>query len=381
MPVSIKEYQEESRSVAADNAPAKKESIFTKDIKLFGGSIGMKFREQFYSELGVLLFSGLDIQTAFKLIGESQRNPVHQELVDSLLEGIMEGHSLSESMSNSQKFSDYEVYSIQIGEESGQLLQVLEELTLFYEKSIKYRQQLVGALAYPGFVIGFAFLVVFFLLKFLVPMFADIYARFDGDLPGVTQFIITCSDWLGKNIYYLFLGLATVVIGIYTQRKKDAVRKIGAKILLAMPIFGGIYRQIFLARFAQAMYFLLGANVPLLKTVGLVKQMVGFYPIEQSLLQAEKDILAGEMLNKTLNKSNFYPSRLIALLKVGEEASNLDEMFKKVANEYNKEVERKTATIGSLIEPVLIVCLGGLVGFILVAMYLPLFQLSVGVGN
>lgn len=381
MPVSIKQYQKESRSVADDNSSAKKESIFTKDIKLFGGSIGMKFREQFYSELGVLLFSGLDIQTAFKLIGESQRKPVHQELVDSLLEGIMEGHSLSESMSNSQKFSDYEVYSIQIGEESGQLLQVLEELTLFYEKSIKYRQQLVGALAYPGFVIGFAFLVVFFLLKFLVPMFADIYARFDGDLPGVTQFIITCSDWLGKNIYYLFLLVATVVIGIYTQRKKDAVRKIGAKILLAMPIFGGIYRQIFLARFAQAMYFLLGANVPLLKTVGLVKQMVGFYPIEQSLLQAEKDILAGEMLNKTLNKSNFYPSRLIALLKVGEEASNLDEMFKKVANEYNKEVERKTATIGSLIEPVLIVCLGGLVGFILVAMYLPLFQLSVGVGN
>jgi len=381
MPVSIKEYQAESQTVAPTKPSAKKESIFTKDIKLFGGSIGMKFREQFYSELGVLLFSGLDIQTAFKLISESQRKPVHQELVDSLLAGIMEGHSLSESMSNSQKFSDYEVYSIQIGEESGQLLQVLEELTLFYEKSIKYRQQLVGALAYPSFVIGFAFLVVFFLLKFLVPMFADIYARFDGDLPAVTQFIITCSDWMGKNIYYLFLVAATAVIGIYTQRKKDPVRNIGAKILLAMPIFGGIYRQIFLARFAQAMYFLLGANVPLLKTVGLVKQMVGFYPIEQSLIQAEKDILAGEMLNKTLNKSNFFPSRLIALLKVGEEASNLDEMFKKVANEYNKEVERKTATIGSLIEPVLIVCLGGLVGFILVAMYLPLFQLSVGVGN
>ncbi len=381
MPVNIKQLQEESKSVAPVKPVAKKESIFTKDIKLFGGSIGMKFREQFYSELGVLLFSGLDIQTAFKLIGESQRKPVHQELVDALLAGIMEGNSLSGSMRSSEKFSDYEVYSIQIGEESGKLLQVLEELTLFYEKSIKYRQQLVGALAYPGFVIGFAFLVVFFLLKFLVPMFADIYARFDGDLPAITQFIITCSEWMGRNIYYLFFGVVTVVVAIYTQRKKEAVRNIGSKILLAMPIFGGIYRQIFLARFAQAMYFLLGANVPLLKTVGLVKQMVGFYPIEQSLIQAEQDILAGEMLNKTLNKSSFFPSRLIALLKVGEEASNLDEMFKKVADEYNKEVERKTATIGSLIEPVLIVCLGGLVGFILVAMYLPLFQLSVGVGN
>jgi len=381
MPVSIKQYQKESQSVATTKPAAKKESIFTKDIKLFDGGIGMKFREQFYAELGVLLSSGLDIQTAFKLIGESQRKPAHQELVDSLLAGIMEGNSLSESMRNSEKFSDYEVYSIQIGEESGKLLQILEELTMFYGKSIKYRQQLVGALAYPGFVISFAFLVVFFLLKFLVPMFADIYARFDGDLPAVTQFIITCSEWMGKNFYYLFFVLVTIILSIYSQRKKDGVRNIGSKILLGMPIFGGIYRQIFLARFAQAMYFLLGANVPLLKTVGLVKQMVGFYPIEQSLIQAEQDILAGEMLNKTLHKSNFYPSRLIALLKVGEETSNLDEMFKKVADEYNKEVERKTATIGSLIEPVLIVCLGGLVGFILVAMYLPLFQLSVGVGN
>jgi len=381
MPVSIKQYQKETQTVVPVKASAKKESILTKDIQLFGGSIGMKFREQFYSELGVLLYSGLDIQTAFKLIGESQRKTTHKELIDSLLAGIMKGNSLSESMRDTGKFSDYEVYSIQIGEESGKLLTVLEELSLFYEKSIKYRQQLVGALAYPGFVIGFAFLVVFFLLKFLVPMFADIYARFDGDLPAVTQFIITCSEWMGANVYYLFFGIGMIVAGIYTQRKKDQVRNIGSKVLLAVPIFGGIYRQIFLARFAQAMYFLLGANVPLLKTVGLVKQMVGFYPIEQALIQAEQDILAGEMLNKTLNKSGFFPSRLIALLKVGEEASNLDDMFKKVATEYNKEVERKTATIGSLIEPVLIVCLGGLVGFILVAMYLPLFQLSVGVGN
>ena len=151
--------------------------------------------------------------------------------------------------------------------------------------------------------------------------------------------------------------------------------------MIGIPIFGNIFRKIYLSRFCQSMYFLLGSNVPLLKAVGLVKKMVGFYPIECSLEQAEKDILEGDSFHSSLEKSSFYPARLIALLKVGEEASSLDTMFQKLANQYNSEVEQKTATIGNLIEPVLIVGLGFLVGFILVAMYLPLFQLSVGVGN
>lgn len=381
MPVKIDQLKKsKTTTLSSVEGAAEKVSIFQKDIQLFNKGLGLQFKEQLYAELAVLLSSGLDIQTSFRLIEESQRKKVARETIDLLIARIMEGSSMSEAMKASPHFSDYEIFSIQIGEESGKLIGILEELSSFYAKSIKYRQQLMGALAYPAFVIGFSVIVIFFLLKFLVPMFADIYARFDGDLPAITQSIITASNWLGANLNLILLSLIVVGGIIYSQRKKTKMRAIGAKMLLSLPIFGGIYHKIYLARFSQAMYFLLSSKVPLLKTVGLVKRMVGFYPVETSLTIAEEEILNGALLNKTLSKSSFYPNRLIALLRVGEETSTLDEMFRKIAEEYNKEVERKTATIGSLIEPVLIVCLGGVVGFILVAMYLPLFQLSVGVG-
>ena len=240
---------------------------------------------------------------------------------------------------------------------------------------------MLGALAYPSFVIGFAFLVIFFLLNYLVPMFSEVYKRFDGDLPTITQSIIDFSEWAGQYMGFLLVALLATAVVLYFQRKKIWFRRLTASLLLGIPIFGGIFRRIYLARFCQSMFFLLGSNVPLLKTIGLVKKMIGFYPVEVSLAQAEKDILQGDALHNSLAKSKFYPRRLLALLKVGEEASNLDQMFEKMADQYNSEVEQKTATIGNLIEPILIVGLGVLVGFILVAMYLPLFQLSVGVGN
>lgn len=384
MPIKIDQFKQSPKKakVAAIALPKSSgESWLNKDIQLFGTSIGLPFREALYGELSILLSAGLDIQKSLELIQSGQKKKVHQQLLKEINERVVSGNALSDAIRNSGQFSDYEIYSIQIGEESGGLIRVLDELSTFFSKSIKYRQQLLGALAYPTFVIGFAFLVIFFLLNYLVPMFSEVYKRFDGDLPAITQGIIDFSEWAGKYMRYLFFAFVATIVFLYFQRKKIWFRKTTAAILLNIPIFGGIFRRIYLARFCQSMFFLLGSSVPLLKTIGLVKKMVGFYPIETSLEQAEKDILQGDALHHSLAKSKFYPQRLLALLQVGEEASNLDRMFEKMANQYNSEVEQKTATIGNLIEPVLIVGLGVLVGFILVAMYLPLFQLSVGVGN
>ncbi|MEM9819744.1 MAG: type II secretion system F family protein [Bacteroidota bacterium] len=384
MPIKIEQYQQERQ--APSSTPSKQrsldwEALLNREIELGAGATGLPFREALYAELSILLSAGLDIQKSLELIESGQKKKNAKTLVAQIRAQVLNGDALSAAMQKSDAFSDYEVYSIQIGEESGHLIRVLDELSVFFGRSIKYRQQLMGALAYPSFVIGFAFLVLFFLLNYLVPMFSEVYARFDGDLPAITQGIIDFSDWVGKYLSTSLLLLLGLGLVLYFQRKKDWFRRLTARLLLGMPIFGGIFRRIYLARFCQSMYFLLGSNVPLLKTIGLVKRMVGFYPIEQSLEQAEKDIFSGQTLHESLQRSNFYPSRLLALLRVGEEASNLDQMFEKMAQQYNNEVEQKTNTIGHLIEPVLIVGLGLLVGFILVAMYLPLFQLSVGLGT
>ena len=256
--------------------------------------------------------------------------------------------------------------------------EVLEELSSFFKRSIKYRQQLLGALAYPVFVISFAFLVIYFLLNYLVPLFSDVYERFDGELPQITQKIILLSDWLGANSVYLFLTLASIFGLLYWQRRQTWFRRASSWLLLRLPIFGGIFQQLYLSRFAQSMALLLRARIPLLKSVQLVAKMVGFYPIEVSLKNAEAEILRGKLLQESLEGYSIYPQQLLALVQVGEESSTLDAMFQKLSDQYNEEVEQKTAVIGSLIEPLLIIFLGVLVGVILVAMYLPLFQLSVG---
>lgn len=350
-----------------------------KDIQLFGSGLSLKQKEAFYAELEVLLSAGLDLKRSLAIISGNKKKKRDKDLLQEIEQTIINGASLSEAIRSTGKFSDYEVFSIQIGEESGQLIAVLKELSNFYTKSIKYKQQLLSALAYPGFVISFAFLVVFFLLKYLVPLFSDIYKRLDGKLPTITQHIMDLSDWLGNYSIYLFLVFALLFLGLYQQRQRIWFRRVSTSILLGSPIFGPIIQKIYLSRLAQSMFLLLHAKVPLLKAVQLVRKMISFYPIEDSLNKTEEDILQGRALHESLAKSKFYPSPFIALLQVGEEANTLDEMFQRLAQQYTEEVEQQTALISSLLEPILIISLGILVGIILVAMYMPLFQMSVGI--
>ncbi len=384
MGINLKQFEltEDPKVVDAARSPKPDWSnLLQKDIQLFGDGLSLKKKEALFSELSVLLSAGMDIRRSLELIEKNQTKEKGKKLIASIYANIVNGTSLSEAIRLSGKFSEYEIYSIQIGEESGQLVGVLGDLSEYYTKSIKYRQQFLGALAYPGFVIGFAFLVIFFLLKYLVPMFSDVYRRFNGELPAITQKLIDMSAWVESNGLMLFLTCTGIVITLFTQRNKQWFKKIFANFLLRVPLFGSIISKVYLARFCQSMYLLLSAKVPLLRSVELIEKMIDFYPISSSLQIAREDILQGQLLHYTLNKSSFYPTNLIAMVQVGEEASQLDTMFKKLSDQYSNEVERQTAMIGSLLEPILIIGLGAIVGFVLVAMYMPLFQMSVGVGN
>jgi type IV pilus assembly protein PilC len=356
------------------------ESWLKKDIQLFETGMGAKQKKSLYTELSVLLSAGLDIQRALLLIEQGLGKKNHKATLATIRERIVAGAPLSTALEGVGGFSAYETMSIKIGEETGRLTIVLNELASFFAKTLKYRQQLMGALAYPVFVTLFAFSVVFFLLKYLVPMFSDVYKRFDSELPAITQYIISLSACMKAWSPVLMLGFAGFCILLFLWRKKEWLRKLSALLILRMPLFGDIIRNIYLARFCQSMSLLLGAKVSLLRAVDLVRQMSAFHPLEVSLARVEKDIVAGKSLNESLSAFAFYPPQLIALLRVGEETGKLEEMFGNLANQYNDSVDARTALIGSLLEPVLIIGLGILVGFILVAMYLPLFQMSTSVG-
>jgi type IV pilus assembly protein PilC len=365
------------------NKREKEESLWdfmNRDISLFEAKFSTKNKLVFYGQLETLLSAGLDIRAALEMIELSFNKTKDQQVVQYLLNQVVAGDSLSESMAKSKHFTIYEQYNIQIGEESGKLTTILQDLSDFFEKSIRYQRQLTGALAYPIFVLSFSVLAVLFLLRFLVPMFSGIYGRTGQDLPYLTDLVVHLSEWIGLLLPY-FIGLISMIfVTLYWQRKSIWYKKMMGWVLLHIPLFGKIIQKIYLTRLCQAMALLLQAGVTLLHTIKLVRQMIDFHPISTSLSETEKQIFQGKDLHETLANYSFYPQQTIALIKVGEESGRLYLMFDRLAKRYSEEVDQQTAIIGALIEPILIVLLGGVVAIILVAMYLPLFKMSTSMG-
>jgi len=339
-----------------------------------------KAKEAFYTELSVMLAAGVDIKTALDLIAGKQggRGRV-QAAIRQIGDAIVSGLSLSEATSHTGGFTPYERYSIQIGEETGRVGVVLASLAEHYTKRIKLRRQLVQALSYPLVVLVTAFSAIVFMLRFIVPMFSEVFSRFGGKLPALTVFIIDASAFFRAYLPLLLLVLSFAGILIYLQKNTTWLRKASSSFLLALPVLGATARCVYMARLCEALSLLISARVPLVQAVGLVRKMAGFYPIEESLQEVERDLLAGKGLHESLSRFALYDSRLLALVRVGEEANKLDFFFNKLAGYYSDEVEHRSSVIGSMLEPVIIILLGAVVGVVLLAMYLPMFEMSANI--
>lgn len=362
-----------------ESSPKKELNVFdilNKDISFGDGQLADKKKEAFYNELSTLIRSGIDIKTSLELTASSYTNVKDIELFKAIQKEVIEGKSLSETLQHNQKFSRYEYYSVRIGEETGKMGEVLAELAKYFKSKIQQKRKIIAAITYPLLVLNTSFAAIFFMIKFVVPMFADVFKRFGGKLPYITSVIVSFSDWFDQYIYVL-LGLIFGLIVFYlVSRKKVWFKRTASVVLLRMPIVGDILRRIYLARFANTMRLLTGTNTPLLQALDMVKQMITFYPIEQSLLLAEKEILLGNSLSVALAKHDFYPQKFIQMIKIAEEVNKLEYFFEQLATQYTEEVEYKTNAISSLLEPLIIIFLGLAVGIILIAMYLPMFQMG-----
>ena len=356
--------------------------FLNKDIALFGKELSDKQKERFYSELYTLFDSGVDIKTALELLQHGKRKKKELELYAQISKSVMGGSGLSEALENTSKFSAYEYKSIGIGEESGQLQAVLEELQAFFLRKMKLKKQFISAIAYPGFVFMVAIGVIWFMLVLVVPMFSDVYSRFGGELPWLTQSIVGLSETFGAQFKYWLVGLLILIIFFYTQRKKVWFRKYSAAFAIRIPIVGKVIQLVFLGRFCQSMSLLIASKTPLVQTIGLIREMISWYPMEAALEKVQDDLQRGIPLNQSMGQfpEKTFPAQLVALVKVAEEVNQLDRMFDKLAQQYSNEVEHKTGLIGSLLEPIMIIFIGLIVGIILVAMYLPMFDLSNKIG-
>ncbi|TKC60296.1 type II secretion system F family protein [Pedobacter hiemivivus] len=351
-------------------------AFLNKDISFGSKQVSDKKKEGLYVELSTLLLSGIDLRTSLELILVDQENAKDKILFEGIRQRILSGAALSEALKETERFSDYEYYSIRIGEETGKLGDVLTDLAKYYKSKIQQRRKIVSAVTYPAIVLLSSLGAVFFMIKFVVPMFADVFLRFGGKLPWITALIISFSGWFDRYFIFLVLFVLVLVVIYLFKRKADWFRSFSSSLLLKVPVVGDLVKKIYLARFANTMRLLVSTDTPLLRSIALVRQMIDYYPIETSLLKVEQDILQGESLHKSLSAFPFYPPKMIQLIKVGEEVNRMDYFFEKIAAQYTEEVEYRTNTISSLLEPLIIIFLGLVVGVILIAMYLPMFQMS-----
>lgn len=321
--------------------------LMNKDITLFKSGLNDAKKERFFSDLHVLLSSGIDIKSAFELIVEEEKKKNEKELFGKIKTSLLNGSSLTESLEQTGQFNKYEYFSIKIGEETGRLSQVLHELAKYYEGKIAQKRQFISVLTYPSIVFVTAIGITFFMLNVVVPNFADLFKRFGSELPYLTRTIMKASNWFASWFWLVMLVMGVIILSMYVNRKQLWFRKATSNLVLKIPVLSELIKRVYLARFCHSMNLLISAKTPLTEAIDMVRQMIGFYPIEQSLYRVKEGIMKGMPLHEVMKEFPIYNSRMISLIKVAAEVNQLETIFRRLSEQYTQEVGHQTKVLNT----------------------------------
>ncbi|MEO0525918.1 MAG: type II secretion system F family protein [Bacteroidota bacterium] len=352
------------------------ETLLKKEVTLFGKAFGNKKKEDFYTELSILLKAGIQLKDALALIQENQKKEHMRSFYGGMVHALVSGKSFSELLREKKEFSEYEYFAVEIGEASGTLARVVAELGTFYAGKNKQRRELMNALTYPIIILITAILVVVFMLRMVVPMFEDIFNQNKVQLPPITRMIITASNFIRDYGWTVLLLFGSIIVlrkilskKIWYQRNKDHM-------LLKLPYVGNFIKTVYLAQFTQAISLLTASKVPMLNSIQMVRKMIRFHPLQEALESVEQKVLKGYSMNESLKGNKIFDNKMVSLVKVAEETNQTEFIFERLNQQYNIEVQQRSKLLSTLLEPLIIVLVGVFVGIILVSMYLPMFKLS-----
>jgi len=341
-----------------------------------GRRLSMKKRAALYAELALLLQSGVDLKSSLYFLREGRVKGVERAFLGDLYDGLVAGKSLHECFKGAGQFSVYEVSSVQIGEETGRLTRVVKELGVYYAEQVEQMQRLRSAFAYPLVVLGVALAVMGFMVYFVVPMFEGVFARFGRELPVLTKGVLSVAAFLREEGGGVLVGIGMVGGGVYLFRKHSLLRRYLIEVGRRLPVVGRWLVIVHVGRFCQTMALLVGAGIPLLQAVKMVQKMLSFYPLREVLEEVATDLLRGKTLHESLAKHSLFDPCVCLWVKLGEEVNGLEETFTRLSGRYKRELEQKLELMNKLLEPVLIVVIGGIVAIILIAMYFPMFTMG-----
>jgi type IV pilus assembly protein PilC len=344
-----------------------------------GTGVGHKDIVTFTRLFATMIDAGLPIVQCLDILQGQTDNKYFGNILRDIKLSVEQGATFSDSLRRHPKVFDHlYVNLVQAGEVGGILDTILQRLAIYIEKAMKLRRQVRGAMVYPTIVIIVFIGVLSILLGFVIPGFQNMFKDFGSkdELPALTRGVMAVSSFFVGNLLWLFLGFTAIIAAVgYTVRTPRGKRAFH-RLLLSLPIVGPVLRKIAVARFTRTLGTLLASGVPILDALEIVAKTAGNVIVEEAIMYARARISEGKNMAQPLMETNVFPPMVVQMVGVGEQTGALDAMLNKIADFYEEEVDIAVASLTSLIEPALMVGIGGTVGVVLIAMYLPIFSLA-----
>jgi type IV pilus assembly protein PilC len=332
----------------------------------------------FSRQLATMLKAGVPLVQSFDIVGKGHENPSMQELLLSIKTDIEGGDTLAEALNKRSLYFD-ELFCnlVEAGEQAGVLETLLDKIATYKEKTESMKKKIKKALTYPIAVVVVAFIVTTILLIFVVPVFADLFKSFGADLPAFTKMVVAMSEWM-QAYWWIVIGwvVATVYTFGYFKKRSRKFNHFLDRVLLKVPVVGLILNKSAIARFSRTLSTMSAAGVPLVDALESVAGACGNIIYSDAVMKMREDVATGQRLQFAMSQTQLFPHMVQQMIAIGEESGSIDAMLSKVADFYEEEVDNLVDNLSSLMEPIIMVILGTLVGGLVVAMYLPIFKMG-----
>lgn len=336
----------------------------------------------FTRQLATMMKAGLPLMQAFEIVARGHSNPSMTQMLMQVRADVEQGSALGKSFSKYPKYFDrFYCNLVSAGETGGVLEGLLDKLAVYKEKTQAIKKKVKTALTYPIAIMVVAVALIFVMMMFVLPAFGEVYSSMGAELPGLTQIVMSMSKFFVKYGWVMIVAIILAGFGLYKlHQKSPAFQKRVDSIMLRLPIFGPIVRKATIARWSRTTATLFAAGVPLVEVLDSVAGAAGNILYEEATKDIQAKVTQGLSLTSSMQSTEMFPNMIIQMAAIGEESGSLDDMLNKAAEFYEEEVDNSVSQLSSLMEPVIMVVLGSTIGVLLVAMYLPLFNLGNVVG-
>lgn len=348
-----------------------------------GRQISEKDITLFTRQLATMMKAGVPLLQTFDIVGRGHDNPAVGKLLLDIKADVETGSSLSQAFRKYPiQFDPLYCNLVAAGEQAGILETLLDRLATYKEKMLAIKAKIKGALFYPASIIIVAFVITAVIMVFVIPAFKEVFRSFGADLPAPTLVVIAMSDFVVDYWWAIFGGLAGSIYGFfYAWKRSEAMQIAFDRMFLRLPVFGDIIRKAVIARWTRTLATMFAAGVPLVESLDSVGGAAGNYVYKAASKQIQSEVNTGTSLTASMQNTNLFPNMVTQMVAIGEESGALDSMLGKVADFFEAEVDDAVASLASLMEPMIMVVLGVLIGGMVIAMYLPIFKLGAVVGG